>query len=119
MERLTKIRVFLTEDEEIDRMAFERLVKNNDLPYDYTITATVSESREKLSSEHFDVAILDYLLADGQNIVLRLECKNLWQTSRYCPLLTNVNDQELEMPPGLIRKTTPFLVEAYNQLRAA
>jgi PAS domain S-box-containing protein len=58
-------RVLLIEDDRIDQTAFKRLVKEKDLPYDYTIAGSVSEAKEILNSETFDIVITDYMLGDG------------------------------------------------------
>ena len=58
-------RVLLIEDDKIDQMAFERLVKREDLPYDYEIAGSVSEARKVLAAERFDAVLMDYLLGDG------------------------------------------------------
>ncbi len=62
---LTKLHVLLIEDDKIDQMAFERLVKNEHLSYDYKIVGSVSEAKHLLNSEKFDFVIADYLLGDG------------------------------------------------------
>ncbi len=60
-----KYKILLIEDDEIDQMAFKRLVQNEGLPYDYTIAGSVAEARSILGSERFDIVITDYLLGDG------------------------------------------------------
>ena len=61
----TRYRVLLVEDDKLDQKAFERLVKDEKLPYDYTIAGSVSEAKNILASEQFDVVISDYSLGDG------------------------------------------------------
>ena len=61
----TRYKVLLIEDDKIDRVAFKRLVEDENLPYDYLIAGSVSEAQDILSSNEFDVAIIDYLLGDG------------------------------------------------------
>ena len=61
----TKYKVLLVEDDYIDQMAFERLVKEEGLLYDYTICSSAAEAENVLSSRQFDVIITDYLLGDG------------------------------------------------------
>lgn len=58
-------RVLLIEDDKIDQLAFTRLVKEENLAYDCTLTGTVSEAISILKSLEFDVIIADYLLRDG------------------------------------------------------
>jgi DNA-binding NtrC family response regulator len=60
-----KIRVLLIEDDKVDQKAFERLVKEKCLPYEYMIAGSVSEAIRVLNSEEFDIIITDYLLGDG------------------------------------------------------
>lgn len=60
-----KSQVLLIEDDKVDQMAFVRLVKNENLPYNYAIAESVSEARNLLNSEKFDFVIADYLLGDG------------------------------------------------------
>jgi len=61
----TRFRILLIEDDKVDQMAFKRLVKEKDLPYDYLMAGSVSEARKMLRSETFDAVITDYLLGDG------------------------------------------------------
>jgi two-component sensor histidine kinase len=61
----TRFRILLIEDDRVDQMAFKRIVKEKDLPYDYAIAGSVSEAKKILSSETFDAVITDYLLGDG------------------------------------------------------
>ncbi|MHC4565002.1 MAG: response regulator, partial [Planctomycetota bacterium] len=60
-----KYRILLIEDERLDQMAFERFVKKEKLPYDYTIAGSVSEAKNLLESCQFDAIISDYSLGDG------------------------------------------------------
>lgn len=58
-------RILLIEDDRVDQMAFQRLIKEKGLPYDYAIAGSVSEAKKILQSEVYDVVITDYLLGDG------------------------------------------------------
>jgi PAS domain S-box-containing protein len=60
-----KHRVLLIEDDKIDQMAFERFVKDQDLPYDYTIADSIRVAKELLNNSQFDVVITDFSLGDG------------------------------------------------------
>ena len=42
-----------------------QLVKNEDLPYEYTIAGSVSEAKKILGMERFDIVIMDYLLGNS------------------------------------------------------
>ncbi len=61
----SKYRILLVEDDKIDQAAFERLVKQQGLSYDYTIVGSFTQAKGILASTRFDVAIVDYLLGDG------------------------------------------------------
>ncbi len=63
--RPSAIRVLLVEDDRVDRMAFERFVAGERLPYDCTTAASVFEATRALGAGKFDVAIFDYRLGDG------------------------------------------------------
>ncbi len=60
-----KIRILLVEDDKVDQMAFERFIKQENLPYDYQIAGSVAEARKVLATEQFDAVLIDYLLGDG------------------------------------------------------
>ena len=59
------LRVLLVDDDKVDQMAFKRLVREQNLDYDYRIAGSAEEARRALSSEKFDVVIADYYLGDG------------------------------------------------------
>lgn len=60
-----RYKVLLIEDDKIAQMAFKRFVRDENLPYDYTIAGSVSEANSILSTNKFDIVIVDYLLGDG------------------------------------------------------
>ncbi len=59
------IKILLVEDDIIDKMAFERLVKNQKFDYNYKIASSVQEAKKVLNDDDFDVVVLDYDLGDG------------------------------------------------------
>ncbi len=61
----TRYKVLLIEDDEFDQMAFRQFVESKKLPYDYTITGSISEAQSILAAKQFDVIIADYMLGDG------------------------------------------------------
>jgi len=61
----TRYKILLVEDDKLDQMAFKRLVKEAELPYDCTIAGSASEAQSILGSGQFDVVIADYALGDG------------------------------------------------------
>jgi len=60
-----RYKVLVIEDDKVAQMAFERFVRDENLPYDYTIAGSVGEANNILSTNKFDVVIVDYLLGDG------------------------------------------------------
>ncbi|MFB8791097.1 MAG: PAS domain S-box protein [Potamolinea sp.] len=62
---VTSKKVLLIEDSKIDQMAFKRMVKQETLPYDYTIASSVAEAKEILASQIFEIVISDHQLGDG------------------------------------------------------
>ncbi len=85
------IRVLLVEDDQIDCIAFVRSVKQEKLPYDYTVAYSLAEAKNALESQLFDIAILDHSLKDGTSLELFnvLKAKN-------CPFIiaTGTGDEE-------------------------
>lgn len=60
-----RYRILLVEDDRLDQMAFKRMVKEQNLPYDYTIAGSVAQAGQILGGEKFDLIFVDYLLGDG------------------------------------------------------
>jgi len=60
-----RYKVLLIEDDRVDQEAFQRFVKDEELPYDCTVAGSVSEAISILDTDTFDIAIVDYLLGDG------------------------------------------------------
>ena len=71
------IKILLVEDDIVDRMAFERFVRAESLPYEYRIANSCAEARQLLQTMSFDVAILDHCLDDGTAFELRDGCPDL------------------------------------------
>jgi len=61
----TVLEVLLIEDDRIDQMAFERAVREQQLPYRYKIAESIYEAREILDDGDFDIVICDFSLGDG------------------------------------------------------
>ncbi|MFX1514018.1 MAG: response regulator [Promethearchaeota archaeon] len=64
------IKVLFVEDDETDRLVFEKLIKIRGLPYDYKIANSVREAKKILGSEAFEIVITDYMLGDGTSFEL-------------------------------------------------
>jgi len=60
-----RIKVLLIDDDRVDQMAFKRLVRDENLSFDYAIAGSVSDATTVLNSQQFDVVIADYFLGDG------------------------------------------------------
>jgi PAS domain S-box-containing protein len=60
-----KIKLLYIEDDLVDQMAFNRLVKEQSLPYEITLANSVKSAFESLKNDSFDIVISDFLLGDG------------------------------------------------------
>jgi len=60
-----RYKILMVEDDKLDRMAFMRMVEEEELSYDCTFAASVREAKTLLGTEQFDIVICDYLLGDG------------------------------------------------------
>jgi PAS domain S-box-containing protein len=58
-------RVLFLEDDPVDRMAFDRQIRKDLLPWEVSSSATIAEARQHLSDAPFDAMVLDYRLTDG------------------------------------------------------
>src|SRR5436190_12191258 len=67
---LETIKLLLIEDDVVDQLAFRRLVKEQRLPYEYTIAGSIAEARKLLAANRFDVIVADYKLGDGSSFDL-------------------------------------------------
>jgi PAS domain S-box-containing protein len=85
-----RIRVLFIEDDKVDQIAFKRSVKEDDLPYDYTLAGSVSEAKKILGSERFDIVVTDYLLGDGTAF-------DIFDSIKDTPIVfvTGAGDQEI------------------------
>jgi CheY-like chemotaxis protein len=54
----TRYKILLIEDDELDRMAFKRFVDGNAIPYDCTVSGSVSQARQALKSNQFDSLLI-------------------------------------------------------------
>ena len=114
------ISLLFIEDDAVDRMAFERFVREQDLPYDYRVACSVTEAMEFLTSRHFDVVVTDHMLSDG-------DAFDVLGMSVDAPhiVVTGTGDEELAVramksgaydyvskdPAGNYLKTIPVTVE--------
>lgn len=84
------IRLLYIEDDDVDRMAFERLVRKTSLPYTYRVASSLREGLELLRNERFDVIVADYNLGDGNALEVLVERRDI-------PLIvvTGAGDEEI------------------------
>lgn len=68
-----RIRMLLVEDDRVDQMAFERMVRKERLPYDYTCVQSVAEGRKAIEENDYDIVVADYRLGDGTGFDLIIE----------------------------------------------
>jgi len=67
-----QVRILMVEDEAIDRLRVEKMVKKEALPYELTIATTIAEALALIKKNDFDLALVDYNLPDGLGVeVLR------------------------------------------------
>jgi PAS domain S-box-containing protein len=72
----TRYKILLIEDDQLDQMAFKRFVENNAIPYDCTISGSVSQAKQVLNSDQFDIIITDHSLGDGTALEILEAAKN-------------------------------------------
>lgn len=65
MSDFSNIRLLLLEGNEIDRIAFEWSVRQEQLPYDFVVADSVSEAKKIINAGKIGVIISDYRLVDG------------------------------------------------------
>ena len=67
------VRVLLVEDDQLDRMALERFVLRQRLPYELSTADSGADAMRKLKAQRFDVVLLDYMLGDMTGLELMPE----------------------------------------------
>lgn len=84
------IKVLLIEDDIVDQLAFKRYVSGEKLLYDYALAGSISEAKNILQTEFFDIIIADYLLGDGTAFdILELN------TEKPVIITTGAGDEEI------------------------
>ncbi|MEA3281230.1 MAG: histidine kinase dimerization/phosphoacceptor domain -containing protein [Euryarchaeota archaeon] len=86
---MERYNIMLVEDDLVDRMAFNRYVKENGNPHDYTVASSVAEAKTLLDSKRFDTVIADYQLGDGTAF-------DIFETGVDAPIIvvTGAGDEE-------------------------
>jgi PAS domain S-box-containing protein len=118
----TRYKILLIEDNELDQMAFKRFVNNNAIPYDYTISSSVSQAKQALNTEQFDIIITDHSLGDGTALDILESAKNIpvivvtgagdeetavkaWKAGAYDYLVKDINQNYLKAIPITVENT--------------
>ena len=108
--------ILLIEDDQLDQMAFKRFVESNDIPYDCTVSGSVSQAKQVLNSEQFDIIITDHSLGDGTALDILESAKNTpvivvtgagdeetaikaWKAGAYDYLVKDINQNYLKAIP--------------------
>ncbi|MHC4203279.1 MAG: PAS domain-containing sensor histidine kinase [Planctomycetota bacterium] len=112
----TKYKILLIEDDQLDQMAFKRFVESNAIPYDCTVSGSVSQAKQVLNSEQFDIIITDHSLGDGTALDILESAKNTpvivvtgagdeetaikaWKAGAYDYLVKDINQNYLKAIP--------------------
>jgi len=112
----TRYKILLIEDDELDQMAFKRFVDNNAIPYDCTVSGSVSQAKQVLNSEQFDIIITDHSLGDGTALDILESAKDTpvivvtgagdeetavkaWKAGAYDYLVKDINQNYLKAIP--------------------
>jgi len=84
------VTLLLVEDDEVDRLAFERFVRREGLPYRVTTASSLAEARRELAAGRFDVVLTDQGLGDGAGL-------DLVEAAAPVPVIviTGAGDEEL------------------------
>src|SRR4030042_2443318 len=86
-----RLRMLVVEDDDADYFAFKRFVKIEGLSYDYARVSSVAQAKEVLSTEAFDIALLDYRLSDGTAFDI---CKYVPDSTPFV-IVTGRGDEEI------------------------
>lgn len=117
-----KITILIIDDDEVDRLAVRRLVRNLNLPYRLVEAGSLAEGLSRVREEKIDLALLDHHLPDGNGLEflsLAPDCPCIFVTANQDILLAVeamkqgaydfvVKDdtlQYLKVIPTLIEKT--------------
>ncbi|MFW6131212.1 MAG: histidine kinase dimerization/phosphoacceptor domain -containing protein [Candidatus Aminicenantaceae bacterium] len=74
---MKKLKILFVEDNQFDKMAFERFLKSEKIDYDYTMAESIDETKKILQKNSFDAAVVDYHLKDGTSFELFDHLKNI------------------------------------------
>ena len=71
------IRILLLDDDEIDRLAVQRHVEREQLPYRLETANTIAEARQLLQQNRYDLVLLDYQLPDGTGLEVLTDVRDM------------------------------------------
>lgn len=92
--RSRPVRILLVDDDEVDRMAARRILRDTGLETDVREVRNVEEAGHALRNEPFDCALVDYWLPDGEGVdVLRVAVEE--QVVVPVIMLTGQGDEDL------------------------
>ena len=69
-------KILIIEDDLIDQMALTRMLKHQNLDYQYSIVKSIQAAKMELAQTSFDLVITDHNLADGTTFDLLDDLKN-------------------------------------------
>ena len=69
-------KILIVEDDLIDQMALARMLKQQNLDYQYSIAKSIQATKIELAQTSFDLVITDHNLADGTTFDLVDDLKN-------------------------------------------
>ena len=118
----TRYKILLIEDDELDQMAFKRFVDNNAIPYDCMVSGSVSQAKQALSSNQFDIIITDHSLGDGTAFDILELARSIpvivvtgagdeetavktWKAGAYDYLVKDINQNYLKAIPITVENT--------------
>ncbi|MHC4118722.1 MAG: PAS domain-containing sensor histidine kinase [Planctomycetota bacterium] len=113
---IERYKILLIEDNTLDQMAFTRFVESNAIPYDCTISGSVSEAKKVLATDQFDIIISDHSLGDGTALDILESAGNIpvivvtgagdeetavktWKAGAYDYLVKDINQNYLKAIP--------------------
>jgi PAS domain S-box-containing protein len=86
------IRLLYIEDDLVDQMAFKRLIKEHNLPFDLTLAGSIRAGREVFNADVFDIVISDFLLGDGTSFEILPE---MIKTGIPVIMITGTGDEDV------------------------
>jgi PAS domain S-box-containing protein len=79
MDSFDKIKILLAEDDDFDKMAFRRLIKKTDIPYELNVFSSAKEAlvHFKTNTEFYDCIFTDYRLPGETGLILLKSIKKI------------------------------------------